>query len=134
MVDSFHPSDSFDKPGVMQANVLDQFRLRIGRPCNQHRAGAGNGFGDGVKIFVIRGGVPAPDRVRFVMDMPGRMIRMQNQPFNLRRAEVKYARLMVIDPDHRMIVMLGHESFLFRFIELWARRNDAHALESADLQ
>jgi hypothetical protein len=72
------------------------------------------------------------------MDMPGRMIRMQNQPFNLSRTEVKHARLMVIDPDHRMIVMLGYVSFLFQFIEQWARRSDAlapgDAFESVALQ
>jgi hypothetical protein len=45
---------------------------------------------------------------------------------------------MVIDPDHRMIVMLGYVSFLFQFIEQWARRSDAlapgDAFESVALQ
>jgi hypothetical protein len=37
---------------------------------------------------------------------------MQHEALHLVQTEVKHARLTVIDPDHRMIGMLGHESFL----------------------
>jgi hypothetical protein len=36
--------------------------------------------------------------------MPGRIVRVQNQCFDLVRAELKHARFTVIDPDRRMIM------------------------------
>jgi hypothetical protein len=36
------------------------------------------------------------------------MIRVQNEPFDVRRAEMKHPRFMVIDPNDGMIVMLAH--------------------------
>jgi hypothetical protein len=42
------------------------------------------------------------------MDMPGRMIRVQNESFDVGRAEMEYARFVVIDPNDGVIVMLGH--------------------------
>jgi hypothetical protein len=50
----------------------------------------------------------AADGVRLVMDMPSRIVRVQNQLIDVVRAEMKYARLVMIDPDHRMIV-LAHD-------------------------
>src|SRR5271168_2211088 len=94
----------------MYANMLDQFRLCVGRPGDENRTGVCNRFGDGVKIVVIRGRVPASDRVCLVMDMPGRMIRVQNEPFYICCAEMEHPRFTVIDPDHRVIVMLVHGS------------------------
>ena len=61
-----------------------------------------------MKIVVILGSVPAPDRVCLVMDVPGRMIRVQNESFDIRRAEMEHPRFMVIDPNDCMIVMLAH--------------------------
>jgi hypothetical protein len=63
---------------------------------------------DGVKIVVILRGVPAPDGVCLVMDVPGRMIRVQNESFDVRRAEMEHPRFVVIDPNDGMIVMLAH--------------------------
>src|ERR1700722_12663530 len=42
------------------------------------------------------------------MNVPGRMIRVQNEPFDVCRAEMEYARFMVIDPNDGMVVMLAH--------------------------
>jgi hypothetical protein len=41
------------------------------------------------------------------MDMLGRIVRMENQLIDLRWAETKNPRLMMIDPDDGMIVR-GH--------------------------
>ena len=76
MVDGFDANDTLGQLGIMDANVLDQFGLCAGRSGDENRTGVCNGFGNRVEIVVIRGNVPAPDRVRFVMDMPGRMIRV----------------------------------------------------------
>jgi hypothetical protein len=37
------------------------------------------------------------------------MIRTQNQTLDIRRAEMKHARLMVVDPNDGMVEMLIHE-------------------------
>jgi hypothetical protein len=50
------------------------------------------------------------------MDMPGRMIRVQNEPFDVCRAEMEHARFMVINPNDGMIVMLAHGKVLFMAI------------------
>jgi hypothetical protein len=57
--------------------------------------------------------VPAPDGVCLVMDVPGRMIRVQNESFDVRRVEMEHARFMMIDPDDGMIVMVIHSQNLF---------------------
>jgi hypothetical protein len=66
-----------------------------------------------VEIGLILRGVPAPDRVCLVMDVPGRMIRVQNKPFDVGRTDMKHARFMVIDPDDGVIVMRGHDGSAF---------------------
>jgi hypothetical protein len=38
----------------------------------------------------------------------GRMIGVQNESFDVCRAEMEHPRFMVIDPNDRMIVMLAH--------------------------
>jgi hypothetical protein len=43
------------------------------------------------------------------MDVLGRMIRVQNEAFDICWAEMEHPRFMVIDPNDGMIVMLAHE-------------------------
>ncbi len=54
MVDSFNPGDDFGKRGIMQANVIGQFGLRIRGSGNENGAGVCDGFSYGLKIVVIR--------------------------------------------------------------------------------
>ena len=53
---------------------------------------------DSLKEGVILRGVPAPDRVRLMVDVFGRMIRAKDEPFHIGWAEVEYPCFMVIDP------------------------------------
>ena len=62
-----------------------------------------------LKEGVILRGMPAPDRVCLVVDVFGRVIRVQHEPFHVGWAEMEYACLMMIDPDSRMKVTMGHE-------------------------
>jgi len=73
------------------------------------------------KILVLRG-VPTAHRICFVMDMPSRILRMQNQPINFRSTKVEHAGFMVIDPDDS-VVMTSHASLpLFsRFLRVNSR-------------
>jgi hypothetical protein len=43
-----------------------------------------------------------------MVDVLGRMIRMQHEPFHIGRTEVEHAGFMVIDPDDRVKVMATH--------------------------
>jgi hypothetical protein len=113
MIDGFDANDTLGQLRIMDANMFDQLGLCVGRSGDETSACVGNGFGDGVEIVVIRGDVSAPDRVRLVMNMFGRMIRAQNEPFDIRSVEMEHTRFTVIDPDHRVIVMLAHECFPF---------------------
>ena len=54
MVDSLDPGQDFSQCGIMAANVIGQFGLRIRRSGNKHGAGVRNRFGYGLKIVVIR--------------------------------------------------------------------------------
>ena len=108
MIDRFHTRDGFPQSGVMQVDVLDQLGLCIRRPGDEHCARIGNRFGDVMKIVGTRRCVPASDGVCLVMDMSGRMIRMQDERFDVGRIEMKHASFTVIDPDHGVIVVLGH--------------------------
>jgi len=113
MIDGFDSDDNFHQPGIMLADVLDQLGLGIGRPRNKNRAGVCDRLSDRLKEGVILRGVPAPDGVCLVMDVPGRMIRVQNESLDVRGAEMEHARFMVINPNDRMIVMLAHGRVLF---------------------
>jgi len=39
MIDGFHAHDDVHQLGVVEMNVLEQFGLRIGGPCDQNRTG-----------------------------------------------------------------------------------------------
>src|SRR5262249_50486334 len=66
------------------------------------------GWSDSRKEGVILRGVPAPDGVCLMVDVPSRMIRVQHEPFHIARAEMEHACFMVIDPNDRMKVMATH--------------------------
>jgi hypothetical protein len=109
MIHGLHADNGVHHLGIALLNVFDQFRLCIGRSRNENLPGVRNGFRDGLKKVVIGCGVSTADGVRLVMDMPGRMIRMQSELLYVGRAEMKYAGLMVIDPYDGVIVMLVHK-------------------------
>jgi len=108
MIDGFDSDDDPHQLGIMLADVLDQLGLGVGRAGDENRVGFGEGFRDGMKIFMIRGGVPAADRIGLVMDVLGRMLRTDDEPFDIGPAEMKNARLSMVDPDDGVVMMGGH--------------------------
>ena len=46
------------------------------------------------------------------MDVSGGMVRVQDKSLDVGRAEMEDARFMMINPNHRVIVMLVHSEFL----------------------
>jgi hypothetical protein len=109
MIHSLHTDDLLHQGRIMLADVLDHLGFRIGWSRNENCAGVCNRLGDCLKEGVILRGMPAPDRVCLVVDVFGRVIRVQHEPFHVGWAEMEYACLMMIDPDSRMKVMIGHE-------------------------
>ena len=109
MIDSLHSGDDLHPLWVVLVNVLDQFRLCVGRTGNENGTSVRNRFHDGVKVIVILCGMSATDGVGFVMDVSRRMIRMQDESFDVCRVEMENARFAVIDPDDGMMVMVVHE-------------------------
>jgi len=80
---------------------------------------------------LIRRGVTAPDRICLVMDVLGRMIRVQNEAFDICWAEMEHPRFMVIDPNDGMIVMLAHGiSSLWRSTKHEDRRPDGRTRDA----
>ena len=108
MIHGFDSDDNFHQPGIMLADVLDQLGLGIGGTRNENRAGVCDRLSDSLKKGVILRGVPTPDGVCLVVDVFGRTIRVQHEPFHISRAEMEHACLMVIDPNDRMKVMAVH--------------------------
>jgi hypothetical protein len=105
MIDGFDSDDDPHQLGIMLADVLDQLGFGIGRPGNENRAGVGDRLRDRLKKGVILRGVPTPDGVCLVVDVLGRTIRVQHEPFHISRAEMEHACLMVIDPNDRCLAI-----------------------------
>jgi hypothetical protein len=97
----------------MLVDVLDQLVFGVARPGDEKRATIRNRSDDGLKEVPIFHGVPAAQRVCLMMDMPRRVIRVQYQPFDIRRAEVEYAGFMVINPNDSVIVAAWHRIHSF---------------------
>jgi len=106
MVDGFHRRNGVHHFGIMAVNMLQQLCLCIGRTGDEDSARAGNRVGDGLQEGLILRGMSAADGARFVMDMFGRIMRVENQLIDFRRAEMEYASFMMIYPDDGMIVFV----------------------------
>jgi hypothetical protein len=112
MIHGLHTDDLLHQGRIILADVLYQLSFRIGWSCNENCGGVCNRLRDCLKEGLILSGMPAPDRVCLVVDVLGRVIRVQHEPFHVDWAEMEHACLMMIDPDSRMKVMIGHdESF-----------------------
>jgi hypothetical protein len=105
MVDGLNRRDPLHELGIVAVDVLDQFGLGIRRTSDQYCARGTDCTDHVLKENVIFGGVPAADRVRFVMNVSSGMLRMHDDLVNIRRVEMKHPRFMVIDPDGSVIVV-----------------------------
>jgi hypothetical protein len=108
MIDRFDAGNGFHLAWFVLMNVLDQLGLGVRGAGDENGIGVGERFGNGVKILIIRGGVSAPDRIGLVMDVVGRMLWMNDEPFDIGPAEMKNARLSMVDPDDGVVMMGGH--------------------------
>ena len=58
-----------------------------------------------MKKFAVRRDVAAPNRICLVVDVLRRMLRTQDQFFDIGMAKMEYARFAMIDPNDGMYVV-----------------------------
>src|SRR5215467_11870157 len=113
VIDCLHADNGAHQPGTVAMNMLGQLGLCIGRPSNEDRTCICDGIRNRLQIGVILRGMPTADHICLVMNVPCRMIGMQNELLHIGWAEMEYPGLVLIDPDDGMIVMLIHSQDLF---------------------
>jgi hypothetical protein len=83
MIDCLHANNGAHQLGTVVVNVLDQLGLCIGRPSDKDRTSICDGIRGYLQIGVILCRMPAADRMSLVVNVSGRMIRMQNESFHI---------------------------------------------------
>jgi hypothetical protein len=104
MVDSFDGRHSRCQIRTVLFDVLEQFRLGVGRAGDQDHAGIDNGLGHSLEKVMIFGGMSTADAVGLVMQVLGWMVRMDYELVGVRRIKMEDTRFVMIDPNHGMIV------------------------------
>ena len=89
----------------MLFDVLDQFRLGIGWPRDEHGACIGDGLGHVLQEGVVLRRVATSDAVGLVVNMARRMIGLEDQTIDLGLIEMKDPGFMMVDPDDGVIVI-----------------------------
>jgi len=90
MVNGLHSRNYVYQTGIMVVDMFHEFRLGVRWACNENSTRAGYRLGNPMKKVLILRSMPATDRIRFVMDMQGRIMRMQNQTLNVRPSEMEH--------------------------------------------
>jgi hypothetical protein len=108
MIDGLYADNCVHQLRTVLANVPDQFGLFIGRPGDEDGACICNRFGHGLQVGVILGRVSAADRIYLMVDVPGRVIGMKDEPFHVSRCDMKDPGFTVVDPDDGVIMMRVH--------------------------
>ena len=104
MINRFDRGDSSRQIRTVLFDVLEQIRLCVGRTGDQDHSGIGNRFSHPLEKVVIFSGMPATDAIGFVMQVPGWMIRMDDELVGVRRIEMEHAGFAMIDPNRGVIV------------------------------
>jgi len=108
MIHRFHAGYGFHLAWLVLVNVLDQLGLGVRRAGDENGIGVGERFDDGMKVLMICSSVTAPDRIGLVMDVFGRMVWMDDEPFDIGPAKIENTRFPMIDPDDGVVMVGGH--------------------------
>jgi len=76
MIDGLHADNGAHLLGAVVVNMLDELGLRISRPSDEDRTCVCDGIRDRLQIGVILRCMPAADRIRLLVNVPGWMIGM----------------------------------------------------------
>ena len=107
VIDGLDGCDHLFQFRIVLLDVRSQLVLGRARTCDQNGAGIGDRLRHRMQEIMIAAGMPAADGACLVMNMLGRVVRMQHQLLDLGRAEMKYLCLAVIDPDDGVIMAHG---------------------------
>ena len=83
MIDGLDPGNMLDQLRIVVMDVLHQLGLGVGRTGDEDFACVGDGGGNLVEEILILGGMAAADRVRLVMDVAGRVVRVQHETVDI---------------------------------------------------
>ena len=84
MIDGFHTGDRFPQLGIMKMDVFDELGLCIRWPGDEDCARIRDRFSNLIKVVGFRRCVSASDGICLVMDVSGRIIRVQDEAFRRR--------------------------------------------------
>ena len=94
----------------MPLDVLEQLVLGIRRPADQYGAGSADLGHHGVEEILVLSDVAAADRVGLVVNVTRWVIGVHHGALDVIGIEMKYARLVVIDPDDGMVMLVQSTS------------------------
>src|SRR3979490_2554849 len=100
------PGNAFAKIRMYSSNVRGQLLLRIRRPGDQYRARRHDGLRHAFQKCLIYRRVTAATGIGLVMNMLVRMTTADRRRIHLGRIEVKDPRLVMVDPDQGVIVLV----------------------------
>jgi hypothetical protein len=109
MVDGLHRRNDVNQLRIMVVDVFHEFGLGIRWASDENGTRVSYRLGNSMKKILILSRVPATDGIRFVVDMPGRVIGVHYQVIESRQSKMEHASLMVIDP-HDSVIVIGHRS------------------------
>jgi hypothetical protein len=104
MIDGLDTRNDVHQSGIVVVDMFNEFSLRVRWAGNENGAHARHRLDDLMKKVLVLRCMSAADAIRFVMDMPGRVLGMQDQPIDVIAPKLKYAGLKVVDPDDRVVV------------------------------
>src|SRR5688572_23691771 len=104
MVDRLDSHDLLHESGTMLTDMLDQLCFLVRGAGYEDGSRVGDGARHPLQEIMIFRRVSAADAVGLVMQMAGRVVRMDDEPVDVRGAEVEHTRLPVIDPNNGVIV------------------------------
>ena len=110
MIDGFDTDDDVHELRNVVMYVVDQLFFCVRRPRNKSLTRVSDRLGGRLQIVGVGRGMPTADAVCSVVDMPGRMIRAQDEQFNVGCVEMENARLAVINPNDGVKMRFGHET------------------------
>jgi hypothetical protein len=102
MVESLYTLDLGFERGRMAFDMVYENGLLVGRSSNQDGSCVGQTVGDLLQESMILWRMPAANGIRLVVNVADGVLRVHDDDVRLRRAEVKDAGFVVIDPNNRV--------------------------------
>src|SRR4029077_15054364 len=106
MIERFDSRDPLRKSGLRALNERCEFILRTRRSGDENRSGRGKFLRHAFQEFLVKRHVTTVARICLVMQMRCRIATCDNSSMAVDAIEVEDSRLVMIDPDQRVKVMV----------------------------